>query len=73
MKMKISTKGRYAIKFMIDLATYDNGEPVRIKDVAKRQWTDIIQSLYLYNACNHVRPDSVGNSVLLLQHQQIQL
>ena len=48
MKMKISTKGRYAIKFMIDLATYDNGEPVRIKDVAKRQWTDIIQSLYLY-------------------------
>ena len=37
MKMKISTKGRYAIKFMIDLATYDNGEPVRIKDVAKRQ------------------------------------
>ena len=48
MKMKISTKGRYAIKWMIDLATYDNGEPVRIKDVAKRQWTDIIQSLYVY-------------------------
>mgnify|MGYP000096137454 CR=1 FL=1 len=29
-KMKISTKGRYAIKLMLDLATYYNGEPVKI-------------------------------------------
>ena len=36
-KMKISTKGRYAIKLMLDLATYYNGEPVKIKDIARRQ------------------------------------
>lgn len=35
--MKISTKGRYALMLMLDLATYNTGEPVRLKDVAKRQ------------------------------------
>jgi len=35
--MKISTKGRYATKLMLDLATYSNGSPVSLKDVAKRQ------------------------------------
>lgn len=35
--MKISTKGRYALRLMLDLATYDTGGPVSLKDVAKRQ------------------------------------
>ena len=35
--MKISTKGRYALMLMLDLATYNTGEPVRLKDVAARQ------------------------------------
>lgn len=35
--MKISMKGRYALMLMLDLATYNTGEPVRLKDVAKRQ------------------------------------
>lgn len=35
--MKISTKGRYALRLMIDLAINDTGSPVSIKDVAKRQ------------------------------------
>lgn len=35
--MKISTKGRYALMLMLDLAFYNTGEPVRLKDVAKRQ------------------------------------
>ena len=35
--MKISTKGRYALRLMIDIAQNSNGEPVRIKDIAKRQ------------------------------------
>ena len=35
--MKISTKGRYALRLMIDLAMNSVGEPVRLKDVAKRQ------------------------------------
>jgi Rrf2 family protein len=35
--MKISTKGRYALMLMLDLAIYDTGEPVRLKEVANRQ------------------------------------
>lgn len=35
--MRISTKGRYALVLMLDLAMYDSGGPVRLKDVARRQ------------------------------------
>lgn len=35
--MKISTKGRYALRLMVDLAMNSAGEPVSLKDVAKRQ------------------------------------
>lgn len=35
--MKISTRGRYALLLMLDLAQYYKGEPVRLKDVAKRR------------------------------------
>lgn len=35
--MKISTKGRYALRLMLDLATYNTGEPISIKDISKRQ------------------------------------
>lgn len=35
--MKISTKGRYALRLMLDLALNNSGEPVPIKDIAARQ------------------------------------
>lgn len=35
--MRVSTKGRYAIRFMLDLAMHNTGEPVRIKDVSVRE------------------------------------
>ena len=35
--MLISTKGRYALRTMVDLALHADGEPVKIKDIAKRQ------------------------------------
>lgn len=35
--MKISTKGRYALRMMLDIAQHDTGEPVRIKDISARQ------------------------------------
>ena len=33
----ISTRGRYALRVMIDLAENDNGEYIPLKDVAERQ------------------------------------
>lgn len=35
--MKISTKGRYALRLMLDLALNDSEKPVRIKEIARRQ------------------------------------
>ena len=35
--MKISTKGRYALRVMIDLAEHDNGEYITLMDIAERQ------------------------------------
>lgn len=35
--MKISTKGRYALRLMLDLALNDSEKPIRIKEIANRQ------------------------------------
>ena len=35
--MKLSTKGRYGVKAMVDLAIHQNGEPVSIKSISQRQ------------------------------------
>ena len=35
--MKVSTKGRYALRIMIDLAQHDDGEAISLKDIARRQ------------------------------------
>ncbi|MBO4324365.1 MAG: Rrf2 family transcriptional regulator [Lachnospiraceae bacterium] len=40
----ISTKGRYAIRVMIDLAEHDNGTFIPLRDIAERQ---VISKKYL--------------------------
>ena len=35
--MKISTKGRYGLRILLDLAVHDNGEPRLIRDIAESQ------------------------------------
>jgi Rrf2 family protein len=35
--MMISTKGRYALRMMLDMDLNNTGDPVRIKDIATRQ------------------------------------
>lgn len=35
--MKISTKGRYALRMMCDMAMNSNGSAIPLKDIAKRQ------------------------------------
>lgn len=35
--MKISTKGRYALRLMVDLAMNDNGEYIPLKSISARQ------------------------------------
>ena len=47
----ISTKGRYAIRFMIDLAEQQEGVPVPLEDIALRQE---ISRKYLETVVNHL-------------------
>ena len=35
--MKISTKGRYALRLLLDLAEHNTGTPIRVKEIATRQ------------------------------------
>lgn len=35
--MKVSTKGRYALRLMADLAAHNTGEWVRLKEISERQ------------------------------------
>lgn len=35
--MKVSTKGRYALRLMVDLAMNENGKFIALKDVSERQ------------------------------------
>ncbi len=56
--MKISTKGRYALRLMLDLALHNTGEPVRIKDIASRQEISdkyLEQIISILNKAGYVR------------------
>lgn len=56
--MKISTKGRYALRLMIDLATNDAGTPISIRDVAERQGISdkyLEQIISVLNKAGYVR------------------
>ena len=35
--MKLTTKGRYAVMAMADLALFQNGKPVSLNDISLRQ------------------------------------
>ncbi|MBQ1688975.1 MAG: Rrf2 family transcriptional regulator, partial [Lachnospiraceae bacterium] len=56
--MKISTKGRYALRLMIDLALNDQDRLVRIKEVAERQKVSdkyLEQIVSILNKAGYVR------------------
>jgi Rrf2 family protein len=35
--MKISTKGRYALRMLVDMAQQEEGKPIPLKEISKRQ------------------------------------
>ena len=58
--MKLSTKGRYAVMAMVDLACQGNGKPVSLADIAVRQ--EISQS-YLEQLFGKLRKGGLVKSV----------
>ena len=64
--MKISTKGRYAVRMMLDIAQHDEGDPVRIRDISARQGISlkyleqIVSSLVKANYLQSIRGPQGG-------------
>ena len=50
--MRMSTKGRYGVRLMIDLALHSGQGPVLMKDIARRQG---ISEKYLWNLINPLK------------------
>ena len=57
--MRLSTKSRYGIKALIDLANLPENDPVSIKDIAGRQ---NISRRYLENIFNTLKKHGILNS-----------
>jgi Rrf2 family transcriptional regulator, cysteine metabolism repressor len=58
--MKISTKGRYGMKAMLDLAIYSSTGPVTVKSIAERQ---NISEGYLEQVFSSLRKGGLVNSI----------
>ena len=58
--MKLTTKGRYAVTAMLDLAIHDGNEPTALADIAQRQG---ISLSYLEQLFSRLRKHELVNSV----------
>ena len=58
--MKLTTKGRYAVMALADLAKFDNGRPVSLRDISLRQG---ISLLYLEQLFSKLKRNNIVRSV----------
>ena len=67
--MKISTKGRYALRVMIDLAVNDKGDYVSLKDISNRQEVSLKyleQIMAMLNKAGYVKSTRGNNGGYIL-------
>ena len=57
--MKLTSKGRYAVMALADLAKFDNGAPVSLRDISLRQG---ISLLYLEQIFSKLKKDNIVKS-----------
>lgn len=57
--MKISTKGRYGLRVLLDIAAHQDSGPVILRDIAKRQG---ISEKYLWQVINPMKAAGYVNS-----------
>ena len=70
--MRISTKGRYALRIMVDLAQHDDGGYIRLKDVADRQMLTVKymeQIMPLLTRAGYVKSYRGNNGGYCLAHE----
>lgn len=62
--MKISTKGRYALRLMVDLALNNNGENISLKEISSRQGISVKyleQIISMLNRAGYVKSERGSN------------
>lgn len=60
MNMRLTSKGRYAVRAMLDLTLHSNGNPVRLQEISRRQ---AISLHYLEQLFRKLRTGNVVKSV----------
>lgn len=71
----VSTKGRYALRVMIDIAVYSNGEYISLKDIAKREeislkyLEQVISLLYRAHLVQSLRGNNGGYKLAREAHE----
>ena len=76
--MKLTTKGRYAVMALADLAKFNNGDPVPLRDISLRQG---ISLLYLEQLFSKLKKNNIvqsirgvnGGYILIAKPDQIKL
>ena len=58
--MKLTTKGRYAVMALADLAKFDNGYPISLRDISLRQG---ISLLYLEQIFSKLKKNNIVKSI----------
>ena len=58
--MKLTTKGRYAVMALADLAKFNNGDPVPLRDISLRQG---ISLLYLEQLFSKLKKNNIVQSI----------
>jgi Rrf2 family transcriptional regulator, iron-sulfur cluster assembly transcription factor len=58
--MKLTTKGRYAVMALADLANFDNGRPISLRDISLRQG---ISLLYLEQIFSKLKKNNIVKSI----------
>ena len=58
--MKLSSKGRYAVMALADLAKFDPNEPVSLRDISLRQGISLV---YLEQLFSRLKKNNIVNSV----------
>jgi len=58
--MKLSTRGRYGTRALLDLALHEEGKPILLKDIAQRQQ---ISLLYLEHVIAPLRAGGIVRSI----------
>ena len=68
--MKLTSKGRYAVMALVDLARFDNFNPVSLRDISLRQGISLD---YLEQIFSKLKKDQIVKSIRAVSYTHLTL